>query len=78
MTVRKCPQCGSDMAFMGVKFRAPHSDDRKEWSRIEMALREGHDYGIPTVRKQLPEAKISPQLRIALGVYGKRKPKSVG
>ena len=77
LTVRKCPQCGADMVFMGVKFRAPRTDDVREWSRIESALREGRDYGIPTVRKQKPKPKLSPQLRIALGVYGKRKPKTV-
>lgn len=40
-------------------------------------MREGHDYGIPTVRKQKTKPELSPQLRIALGVYGKRKPKTV-
>ena len=76
-TVRKCPHCGSEMVYMGYKFRAPRSDDVREWSRIETALREGRDYGIPTVRKQKPKPKLSPQLRIALGIYGKRKPKTV-
>ena len=75
LTVRKCPECGADMIFMGAKFRAPKTNDVNEWSRIETALREGRDYGIPTVRKQKPKPTISPQLRIAFGVYGKRKPK---
>ena len=77
LVVYRCPQCGHDMVFMGVKFRAPRADDVAEWSRIEAALREGRDYGIPTVRKQKPKPKLSPQLRIALGVYGRRKPKTV-
>ena len=64
------------MVSMGYKFRAPRADLVREWSRIETALREGRDYGIPTVRKQKPKAKLSPQLRIALGVYGKREPKA--
>src|SRR3954470_2545223 len=78
LVVYRCPQCGHDMVFMGVKFRAPKAGDVREWSRIETALREGRDYGIPTVRKQEPKRKLSPQLRIALGVYGKRKPKTLG
>jgi len=65
------------MVFMGMKFRAPRADNLSEWLRIETALREGRDYGMPTVRKQKPKPKLSPQLRIALGVYGKRKPKTV-
>ena len=65
------------MVAMGYKFRAPRTDDVREWSRIETALREGRDYGIPTVRKQKPKPQVSPQLRIALGVYGKRKSKRV-
>ena len=76
-TVRRCPQCGSPMVAMGYKFRAPKAGAVREWSRIETALREGRDYGIPTVRKQKPKPKLSPQLRSALGVYGKRKPKTV-
>jgi hypothetical protein len=75
LVVRACPQCGRDMVFMGVKFRAPRSGDIREWSRIESALREGRDYGIPTVRKQKPKPKLDPKLRIALGTYGKRRPK---
>jgi hypothetical protein len=76
-TVRRCPQCGGEMIYMGYKFRAPATSDTDEWRRIERALKEGRDYGIPTVRKQQPKPKLSPQLRIALGVYGKRKPKTV-
>src|SRR5262245_40502198 len=73
--ISKCPQCGADMVFMGVKFRAPRSDDLKEWTRIETALRDGRDYGIPTIRKQKPKATLSPEFRIALGIYGKKKSK---
>lgn len=76
-TVRLCPQCGGQMVAMGYKFRAPRTDNVREWSRIENALREGRDYGISTVRKQKPEPKLSAQLRIALGVYGKRNRKTV-
>jgi hypothetical protein len=50
--------------------------DTDEWRRIERALKDGRDYGIPTVRKQTPKPKLSPQLRIALGIYGKRKPRA--
>jgi len=63
---------------MGYKFRAPRSDNVREWLRIETALREGRDYGKPTGRKQKPKPKLSPQLRIALGVYGKRGAKTAG
>ena len=63
------------MIYMGYKFRAPASRDTDDWRRIERALKDGEDYGIPTVRKQKPKPKLSPQLRIALGTYGKRKPK---
>jgi hypothetical protein len=75
-TVRKCPQCGCEMIYMGYMFRAPATSDSDEWGRIESALKEGGDYGIPTVRKQQPKPKLSPQLRIGLGIYGKRKPKA--
>ena len=61
---------------MGTKFRAPTMTDIGEWRRIERALKEGRDYGIPTVRKPKPKPKLSPQLRIAFGVYGKRRPKT--
>jgi len=64
------------MIYMGYKFRAPAVSDTDEWRRIERALKEGRDYGIPTVRKQTPKPKLSPQLRIALGIYGKRKPRA--
>jgi hypothetical protein len=64
------------MIYMGYKFRAPATSDSDEWGRIERALKEGGDYGIPTVRKQQPNPKLSPQLRIGLGIYGKRKPKA--
>ncbi len=59
--------------FRGYKFRAPGMADIDEWHRIHRALKEGRDYGIPTVRKQTPKPRLSPQLRIALGSYGKRK-----
>jgi hypothetical protein len=71
--VYKCPQCGQDMVFMGYKFRAPAMSNAREWSRIEQCLKDGQDYGTPTVRKQKPKPKLSPQLRIALGLYGKRR-----
>src|SRR6185436_3360245 len=74
-TVRRCPQCGGQMVAMGYKFRAPKTTDVKEWSHIETALRKGCDYSIPTVRKQESKALLSPQLRITLGSYGKRKTK---
>jgi hypothetical protein len=75
-TVRNCPQCGHAMIYMGYKFRAPAVSDTDEWRRIERALKDGRDYGIPTVRKQASKPKLSPKLRIALGIYGKRKPKA--
>ena len=65
------------MVAMGYRFRAPKSVDAREWSRIESAVRDGRDYGIPTIRKQVPQPKVSPQLRIGLGTYGKRRPKAV-
>ena len=61
---------------MGYKFRAPAMGDKSEWRRIEQALKDGRDYGIPTVRKQKPKPKLDPALRIALGIYGKRRPKA--
>jgi hypothetical protein len=61
------------MVYMGPKFRAPKMSDVAEWQRIEQCLKDGRDYGIPTVRKQKPKPKLSPQLRIALGIYGKRR-----
>jgi hypothetical protein len=61
---------------MGHKFRAPAMSDTDEWRRIERALKDGRDYGIPTARKQTPKPKLSPQLRIALGIYGKRRPRA--
>ena len=75
-TVRKCPQCGGKMIAMGYKFRAPAMSDTDEWRRIERCLKEGRDYGIPTLRKQTPKPKLEPALRIALGIYGKRKPRA--
>src|SRR6478736_3598487 len=77
-TVRKCPQCGGEMIYMGYKFRAPAASDTDEWCRIECALKDGRDYGVPTVRKQQPKPKLSPQLRIALGIYGKRRTTKAG
>jgi hypothetical protein len=63
------------MIYMGYKFRAPAANDTDEWRRIECALKDGRDYGVPTVRKQQPKPKLSPKLRIALGIYGKRRAK---
>ena len=64
------------MIYMGYKFRAPVMSDTREWCRIEQALKDGQSYGIPTVRKQKPKPKLEPALRIALGIYGKRRSKS--
>ncbi len=64
------------MIYMGYKFRAPAMNAIDEWRRIEQALKDGRDYGIPTVRKQQPKSKLDPALRIALGVYGKRRTKA--
>ena len=61
------------MVPMGYKFRAPRAENIREWTRIEAALRKGRDYGLPTVRKQKPKPSLSPELRIALGIYGKKK-----
>jgi hypothetical protein len=77
-TVRKCPQCGGEMVYLGYKFRAPAANDTDEWRRIERALEDGRDYGVPTVRKQQPEPKLSPQLRVALSTYGKRRATKAG
>ena len=66
------------MIYMGHKFRAPVTRDTREWSRIEQALKDGRDYGIATIRKQKPKPKLAPKLRIALGTYGKRRPKDAG
>lgn len=52
------------MVAMGYRFRAPKAADAREWSRIEAAVRDRRDYGIPTIRKRIPQLKISPQLRI--------------
>ena len=76
-TVRKCPQCGGEMIYMGYKFRAPAANDTDEWIRIERALKDGRDHAIPTVRKQKPNSQLSPQSRIALGTQGKSKSKTV-
>jgi predicted RNA-binding Zn-ribbon protein involved in translation (DUF1610 family) len=76
LTLYKCPQCGNDMVFMGYKFRAPAMNNTDEWRRIERALKESQDYGIPTMRKQKPKPKLEPALRIALGIYGKRRSKN--
>jgi predicted RNA-binding Zn-ribbon protein involved in translation (DUF1610 family) len=75
-TVWKCPQCGGEMIYMGYKFRAPAANNTDEWRRIERALKDGRDYGIPTVRKQTPKPKLSPEFRIGLGIYGKRRPRA--
>src|SRR5438046_292557 len=72
----KCPQCGNNMIYMGYKFRAPAMSNTREWRRIEQALKNGQNYGIPTVRKQKPKPKLEPALRITLGIYGKRRPKA--
>ena len=50
---------------MGCKFRAPAMTDTDEGRRIERALKEGRDYGVPTVREQKPKPQFSPQLRRA-------------
>ncbi len=73
--IRKCPHCGDNMVHMGPKFRAPKMSCTAEWSRIERAVKDGRDYGVSTVRKQKPKPKLEPALRIALGIYGKRRPK---
>ena len=75
-TVCKCPQCGGEMIYMGYKFRAPAMNDTDEWHRIEQALKDGRDYAFQTVRKPKPKSEIEPALRIALGIYGKRRPKT--
>lgn len=76
INVHKCPQCGEDMILMDYKFRAPAKDDIAEWKWIEKCVTTGTDYSNRTIRKVKPKPKVSPQLRIALGVYGKRRPKA--
>jgi hypothetical protein len=65
-TIRKCPQCGGAMIYMGYKFRAPVASDADEWRRIDLALKEGRDYGIPTLRKQPSKQKLELASRMAL------------
>jgi hypothetical protein len=72
--VLACAGSGAKMVPMGYKFRAPGMANLREWSRIETAL-QGGDYCVRSVRKQKQKPKLSPQLRVALGVYGKRIPK---
>ena len=66
------------MVYMGYKFRAPAKSNIDEWRRIERALNDGGDYGVATVRKQQPKPYVSSQLRIALGLYGKKRAKKAG
>ncbi len=51
------------MVAMGYKFRAPRSDNVKEWTRIEEALTTGQDYEIPTVRKKQEKPPITNRVR---------------
>jgi hypothetical protein len=59
-TPRQCPHWGGQTVYMGPKFRAPAMDDVDEWARIDRALKEARDYGIPTVRKQKPTKAFTP------------------
>jgi len=63
------------MVAMGYKFRAPRTASVREWSRIERAIREGHQWEVATVRKEKPKPKADPKFLAALGRQGKKRPK---
>ncbi len=48
----RCPDCNQPMVGMGYKFRAPARRDIKEWNRIEEAVKNGVEWGLPTLRKE--------------------------
>ena len=64
-----CPECGSEMIYMGYKFRAPKKSDTKEWERIKKGIESGTDWTKRTIRKEdkIEKTKLSPQMRQALG-----------
>ena len=78
LLIYRCPECGDTMLAMGYKFRPPRSNNKREWNRIQTAIKEGRDWMVPTVRKEKLKPELSPQLRIGLGIYGKRKAKNPG
>jgi hypothetical protein len=63
-----CPECGAPMTYMGYKFRAPVSSAIRDWKKIEIGVRTGAAWQIPTKRKEKPTPKISPALKKILGV----------
>lgn len=38
----KCPQCGEEMADMGLDFKAPKNSDVKQWRKVEILYQ--HDF----------------------------------
>ncbi|MGB1250302.1 MAG: hypothetical protein ACPG8W_06695 [Candidatus Promineifilaceae bacterium] len=44
VTVGKCSQCGSQMADLGLDFKAPRSADIRAWNAIENTYRLGHQF----------------------------------
>ena len=66
--VYKCPDCGTEMTYMGYKFRAPKKSETKEWKRIREGVENGTDWTEKTIRKEekIEKPKLSPQMRKAL------------
>jgi hypothetical protein len=63
-TVGGCPQCGTQMASMGLDFRAPKRDDRESWVIIQSLYEHGFsfsgcgcsvDYSPPTKLSGMPD-----------------------
>ena len=68
-----CPNCGEQMRYMGHKFRAPPKSKKKEWRKIETAIRRGQQWEVRTIRKEdkVRPKRISRRLGLALGVVKK-------
>ncbi len=69
--IHSCPVCGTDMTYMGYKFRAPKKDDVRGWKKIADGVRNGTAWEVPTTRKQKPQPKISHAFKATLSIRKK-------
>lgn len=41
---KTCPQCGRDMAALGVCFKTPRQRNTRQWRKVELLYQHGYTY----------------------------------
>jgi hypothetical protein len=66
------------MLYAGSAFRAPRRNDKKEWAKLEVLIRDGkrfHYYGAGVIPKTAKEARISRAYRKQIPILARMNAK---